>query len=316
MSRGRVLLLDEWSDPVWAREELASTGATVEAAELPEGEDVVALVLSIDTDVGSRELTRLPRLEIVATASTGYDHLDVDALSAAGVWVTHAGDYCCEEVADHAVALVVSLVRRIGPLDAQVRAGGWDVFEHPPARIAGTTLGIVGCGRIGSAVAHRAAALGMRVLAHDPFVAADVVRACGAEPIADLHSLLASSDVVSVHAWLDDTTRGLIGAAELAAMRPGSFLVNCARAPIVDHVALGEALRSGHLGGAGLDVLPVEPPPSDAEELSWPRTIIQPHAAWHSSFAWSEIFRRPVEDVKRVLLGEEPLYPVARPAAR
>jgi D-3-phosphoglycerate dehydrogenase len=314
MAAGRVLVLDSWSDVAWVRAQLEGLDVVVEAGTEPHGEDVVAILLSIDTPLGRDELARLPALRVVATASTGYDHLDVETLAAAGVWVTHSGNYCSNEVAEHAIALVAGLLRQTHALDAQVRAGGWDVFEYPPRRIAGSTLAVVGCGRIGSIVTRLAVALGMRVLVHDPYVDDERVRELGGEPAGGLLDALREADAVTVHCWLDDSTRGLIGARELQTMPAGSFLVNTARAGIVDHAALEAALASRHLGGAALDVLPEEPPAPDAVELAWPNLVLQPHAAWHSADARHEIYRRPVRDIRLVLEGAAPLYAVARPA--
>jgi D-3-phosphoglycerate dehydrogenase len=313
MAAGRVLLLDSWSDVAWVRAQLEGLGVVVEAGTEPQGDDVVAILLSIDTPLGRDELARLPAVRVVATASTGYDHLDVEALAAAGVWVTHSGNYCSAEVAEHAIALIAGLLRQTHSLDTQVRSGGWDVFAHPPRRIAGSTLAVVGCGRIGSIVTRLAAALGMRVVVYDPYVDAAHIRGLGGEPFASLEEVLRQADVVTIHCWLDETTQGLIGGRELAAMPAGSFVVNAARAGIVDHDALGAALASGHLAGAGVDVLPVEPPPAGAAELGWRDAVLQPHAAWHSDTARLELYRRPTEDIRRVLAGEEPLYPVTRP---
>lgn len=310
---GRVLVTDPWIDLELAREALGPAGVTVEATRDLAGDDVVALLVGIDLPIGRNELARMPSLRAVATCSTGYDHIDIEAMSAAGVWVCHAGDYCADEVAEHTIAFAVALLRGVVPLDRQVRAGGWDVFGVPPRRVHGSVLGVLGCGRIGGRVARLGVALGMRVFATDPHVDPGQVRETGAEPVA-LPELLAGSDVLTVHTWLDASTHHLIGAAELSALRPGSFLVNCARAGIVDHAALGEALRSGHLAGAALDVLPEEPPPAEAAELDWPGTILNPHAAWHSEGAKRELHRRPAHDLMLVLTGGEPLHPVLRGA--
>lgn len=310
---GRVLVADPWVELAVVEEALCPAGVEVEAAEDLEGEDVVAVIVSINRPFGIADLERLPGLRAVATCSTGYDHIDLEAAADAGAWVIHAGDYCADEVAEHTIAFTVSLLRGVATLDAQVRAGEWDVYLTLPRRIAGTTLGVVGCGRIGSRVCRLAAALGMRALAYDPYVSPEGIRATGAEPVERLADLLAAAEVLTVHTWLDEGTRGLIGTAELAALPQGAFVVNCARAGIVDHDALGEALGSGRLAGAALDVLPEEPPPAAAPELSWPGTILSPHAAWYSQKASVEVHRRPAHDIMLVLTGREPLHPVVRP---
>ncbi|HET8979107.1 MAG TPA: NAD(P)-dependent oxidoreductase, partial [Solirubrobacteraceae bacterium] len=283
------------------------------AARLPAADDVVAVLVPPEIPVGAAELRALPGVRIVAATATGFDHLDTAAIAAAGAWATHCPGYCDEEVAEHAVSLALALLRGVVELDRGARQGIWDESPAPPRRIAGATLGIVGLGRIGREVAHRATALGMRVLAADPHPPADPP--AGVE-LVGLDELLQGSDVITLHALLTPATRGLIGAAELARLRPGAYLVNCARAALVDHAALGEALRSGHLGGCALDVLPTEPPPPSEPAFGWPRTIINPHSAWYSPQSATAPYRMAAEAVAAVLEGREPYGALARPAAR
>jgi D-3-phosphoglycerate dehydrogenase len=177
-------------------------------------------------------------------------------------------------------------------------------------------LAIVGLGRIGREVAWRARGLGMRVTGHDPAVPPSEMQRLGVEHVADLHELLRGADVVTLHAALNASTRGMIGAEALAAMAPGAYLVNCARAGLVDHEALGAALAAGRLGGCALDVLPEEPPSADEPALRWPRTIVNPHAAWYSPRAAATPYLRAGEAVAAVLRGEEPDHVVASPIDR
>jgi D-3-phosphoglycerate dehydrogenase len=312
MTRGRVLVIDATWDTAWAKEELREANVTVEAAEQPEGEDVIGLLVCPDVPVGKAELARLPRLEAVATNATGFDHLDVAALAAAGVWCSNIQGYCTEEVAEHAIAMTLDLLRGVTALDREVRAGSWDVFPRPPRRVAGACLGVVGFGRIGRAVARRARALDMNVVATDALVPDEEIRAEDVEPVA-LDELLARAEVVTLHAPLDPTTRRILDAAALERMRAGAFLVNCARGDLIDHEALGAALRSGHLAGAALDVLPKEPPRGDEPVFAFPRTILNPHAAWYSEEAFRLCYSLPARDLARALTGGEPVYALARP---
>jgi D-3-phosphoglycerate dehydrogenase / 2-oxoglutarate reductase len=315
MSTRRVILLD----PAGGVEPVAQalgefSDVRVERADAaPSGPDIVALLVPPEVPVGSLECEALPDLRIVATTSTGYDHLDLEALAAAGVWGTHCAGYCDHEVADHAIALALDLLRGITILDRSVRAGGWDQTPSPPRRIAGSVLGVLGLGRIGREVARRARALEMRVLAHDPFLSDTDIP--GVE-LAALDELMAAADVVTLHALLTPESREMIGERELAMMRPGSYLVNCSRAALVDHDALGAALISGHLGGCGLDVLPYEPPGDDEPALRWPRTIVTPHSAWFSPDSEHAPYRLAGEAVAAVLEGREPRHVVARPASK
>lgn len=310
--RGTVLVVD----PTWelesAERALAGAGVRIERAERPEGEDVVGLLVCPEVPVGVAELERLPRLEAVATNSTGYDNLDVEALASAGVWCSNVAGYCTEEVAEHTIACVLALLRGVVELDRDMRAGGWYPYPVEPRRVAGTCLGVIGFGRIGRAVAERAVALGMSVVAYDPLVPDESIRTIDAQPLG-LAQLLPLADVVTLHATLDETTRGLIDARALAAMRPGSFLVNCTRAGLVDHEALGDALRSGRLAGAALDVFPVEPPASDEPALTWPRTIVNAHAAWYSPDSARLPYELAARDLALALSGGEPVYALARP---
>lgn len=314
--RRRVLVLDPTWEVAWAEESLREANVTVEAGLRPEGDDVVGLLVCPDVPVGRVELQLLPSLEAVATNATGFDHLDVEALAAAGIWCSNVSGYATEEVAEHTIALVLALLRGVVELDRDVRAGGWDVVASPPRRVGGARLGVVGCGRIGAAVAGRARALGMEVLGYDAFVPPEVIRAAGAEPLSSLSDLLARSDVVTLHVLLDETTRDMLGPVELATMPPGSYLVNCARGGLVDHEALGAALRSGHLGGAALDVLPVEPPGADEPARAWPRTILNPHVAWYSAESARLPYDLAAHDLMLALTGREPVYALARPVRR
>jgi D-3-phosphoglycerate dehydrogenase len=308
----RVILLD----PAGGVETVVAALATVpevtveRAGRVPAGPDIVAVLVPPEIPVGVDELRGLPDVRIVAATATGYDHLDLEAIAAAGAWATHCSGYCDEEVADHTIAFALDLLRAITLLDRSVRAGGWDHRPAPPRRVAGAVMGIVGLGRIGRKVAVRARALGLRVVATDPAVAD--AEDLGVE-MMPLGELLAGSDVVTLHALLTPETREMIGAAEFRAMRPGSYLINCSRAALVDHEALGVALSTGRLGGCALDVLPREPPDEDEPALRWPRTLINPHSAWFSPRSETEPYRRAGEAVAAVLQGRVPADALARP---
>lgn len=283
----------------------------VRADVLPAGPGVVAVLVPPEIPVGAAELARLPDVCLVAATATGFDHLDLEAIAAAGAWATHCAGYCDDEVADHAIALAVNLLRGVSALDTTARAGSWELEPVLPRRIAGSGLGVVGLGRIGRHVALRGLALDMRVRAYDPLLESSPL--AGVDLVA-LEDLLSDVDVLTLHCVLTPQTRGMIDAAALAAMPSGSYLVNCARAGLVDHAALGEALRSGHLGGCALDVLPVEPPGEDEPAFSWPHTIINPHAAYYSEHSARLPYRRAGEATADVLCGREPHDVLARPA--
>jgi D-3-phosphoglycerate dehydrogenase / 2-oxoglutarate reductase len=310
----RVVLIDEVGDVDAAAAALtAHPDVTVERAlALPAGEDIVGLLVGTEVPVGADELAALPAVRIVAATATGFDHLALAEIAAAGAWATHCPGYCDEEVAEHAIAFALDLLRGVTLLDRSVHAGRYDHLDAPGRRVGGAVLGIVGLGRIGRQVAWRAAALGMRVLAADPQIDAAAAAAAGAA-LVELDELLRAADVVTLHALLTEDTRGMIGVAQLAVMRSDAYLVNCARTGLVDHEALGGALRAGRLGGCALDVLPDEPPRADEPALSWPRTLINPHAAWYSPQSAPAPYRMAAEAVAAVLEGREPASALARP---
>jgi D-3-phosphoglycerate dehydrogenase / 2-oxoglutarate reductase len=302
----RVLVVD----PTYSLDEVRElTGglAEVESASAPwEGDDVVALLTGPDFPVGEEELAGLPALKVVATCSVGYDHVDLDAAGARGVWVCNVPDYCVEEMADSSLALLLALLRGVVVLDRGVRDGKWDhTVAGPLPTFSGTRLAVIGFGRIGRDLASRALALGFEVWAVDPHVPDENMAAAAVRPVR-LDEALESCTAFSLHALLTQETRGLIGAEELARMPRGSFLVDTARAALVDFDAVLGALDSGQLAGAAFDVLPVEPPTESAPAPRHSRLIVNPHAAWYSPATELEAYRRPAVAVREALEGRKP----------
>jgi D-3-phosphoglycerate dehydrogenase len=277
---------------------------------VPATSDVVGLIIAPEARLDKGHVDLLPRLRVVAAPSTGVDHIDIGAVTARGAWVTSVPDYCTEEVADHALAHILSLLRGVGQADRAVRRGDW-AGPSGVSRTAGTELGLVGFGRIGQAVAGRAGALGMSVSAFDPHVGSEQFARRSVRKVEQLPSLLGGSDVVSLHVPLNEGTVGLIGAAAFAAMRPGSWLVNVSRGGVVDQQALVEVLRSGRLAGAGLDVFEHEPLARDDPLLSLDNVTLTPHTAWESAEARRVPFVRAAEAVAAVLGGAVPADVVA-----
>ena len=303
---GRVLA-DDSVDRAALGAALASCGAVVDPLNgAIAGDDVVGVV-SWERRVGEAELAALPRVRVVVTPSVGFDHLDLNAACRhGGVWVCHVPDYCVDEMADTALALALALMRGVVALDRHVRDGFWDAEAAGPLRrIRGTRLGVVGFGRIGAALAARAAAVGFEVWASDPGVDDDAIAAAGVRP-ATLDELLAACHVVSLHAPLTPATRGLIGADGIAAMPRGALLVNTARAALCDTGALLAAVRDGRLGGAALDVLDVEPPTAEHPAPQLPNLIVTPHSAYASPEAEAELQRRVAAAIRAALDGGAP----------
>jgi D-3-phosphoglycerate dehydrogenase len=293
----RVLLCDPAFPLEEARGELP--GVAVERAERPwSGADVVALLITDRQTVTEPDLDRLPALRAIVSATVGLDNVDVGAAERRGIAVRNVPDYCVDEMADSTLALLLALLRGVVELDRSVRAGRWD---HGAAgrlrRVRGLRLGLVGFGRIGRAVARRALAIGCEVWASDPLLAPAEIQAGGARPAA-LDELIRGCEAVSLHLPLTPKTEGLIGARELAMMPPGALLVNTARGRLVDVDALLAALERGHLAGAALDVLPVEPPQRAPQA---PGLIVTPHAAWYSPEAERAARTRALEELRDAL---------------
>ena len=303
----RVIVGDDGYDPEQVRVLLDGTGVRVSEGREPwGGDDVVGLLVGTETEVRTPDLERLPALRVVATCSVGFDHVDVAEAERRGVWVCSVPDYCIDEVADHALALVLSLLRGVVVLDREVRGGGWDwKAAGELRRIRGTRLGVVGLGRTGRALVERAAALGFEVWGTDPALSDEQIAAAGARA-APLDALLAACHAVSLHVALTSETEKLIGTAELALMPDGAVLVDTARPQLIDLDALREELESGRLGGAALDVIPVEPPTGEHPAPAWPRLVVTPHVAWYSAEAEEACHSRAALAVRAVLEGRAP----------
>ena len=284
MTSGRVLVCDDWYPMDAVREALPQA----ERCDVSDGgPGVAAILVSPDSPVTAADIERMPDLRVIATASTGLDHIDTEAAAGAGIDVRDAGDYCAEEVADHALALLVALLRGVPGQDRSVQAGG---FDHRaggvPRRLAGTRLAVVGYGRIGRALAGRAEALGMDVRWFDPYVP-------GGEP--DLDELLGWAEAASLHMPLTPETEGLLDARRLGLLAPGTILVNTARAAIVDRAAMLEAT---HLRAA-FDALWERPPGADL--LGHDHLVLTPYVAWYSEATVREPYLRAARAAAEVL---------------
>jgi D-3-phosphoglycerate dehydrogenase len=255
-------------------------------------------------------LQELRRCKVIGRFGLGVDNIDTPAAARLGITVTYVPDYCLREVSDHAMALLLALARKIPFSNRLVQSGRWEVPPIVPLRrLEGQVLGLVGFGNIPRALAPKAKAFGLRVITHDPYVSADVAKALGVENMS-FEDLLGRSDFVSVHAPLLPATRGLMNAAAFARMKKGAFLMNTARGPLVDETALVAALDSGHLAGAALDVVTVEPLATDSPLLRRDNVILTPHTAFYSVEGLEELQTKCASDVARVLSGEKPIYPV------
>lgn len=236
--------------------------------------------------VPAEAIAAAPHLRIVARHGVGYDAVDVAALTARRIPLTITPDANAVSVAEHAMLLLLAVSRRLVAYDARVRSGGWiPAPELPTHDLDGRTLLLLGFGRIGARTARLAAAFGMRVLVHDPFVPGNTVKGAGAIPAPDLDAALAEADLVSLHLPVTQATRGSIDAAFLARMKKGAAIVNTARGALVNEAALAAALHEGRLAGAGLDVFVDEPLPADSKLRSAPGVVFTPHTAAYTAQA-------------------------------
>jgi phosphoglycerate dehydrogenase-like enzyme len=269
--------------------------------------DAVGAIVS--TDPFDRSVFEAsPGLRVIARVGVGTDSIDLEAATEAGVVVTTAPGMNSETAADHTLALMLAVVRRVTEHDAAIRAGAWPRGgDLTPGDLHGRTVGLVGHGRIGAAVARRLSGFGVRLLIADPAVE----RVDGAECVS-FERVLAESDIVSLHVPLDEQTRGVIGRNEIGAMRPGAILVNTARGALVDQAALENALRSGHLGGAALDVFAAEPPLGSGL-LSLTNVVLSPHIAGISVDSIERMARQATDNVLAVLAGRPDPSVVANP---
>jgi D-3-phosphoglycerate dehydrogenase / 2-oxoglutarate reductase len=295
---------------------LAPLDVELRPAQCKSEEKIIALtqgadaVLNCYAKMTARVIESLDRCKIIARYGIGVDNVDLAAATRAKIVVTNVPDYCIDEVSDHALALLLALERQIASADHAVKGGAWDVVAHGAIRrLRGQTLGLVGFGKIAMAVAAKARAFGLRIIAHDPYLDAKAIAVRGAEPV-DFDRLLAESDAISIHVPLSPETRNLIGARELARMKPSAFLINTSRGGIVDEGALAEALKAGRLAGAALDVLLVEPPPPDYPLRKLPNVVLTPHLAFYSRESVIELQTKAAEEVARALKGEPPRSPV------
>jgi D-3-phosphoglycerate dehydrogenase len=295
------------------RDILAEVGAALidaEASDEPletlvaDADGVVVMYEEVDGDL----LDAMPNCRVVSRTGIGFDNVDLDAATERGVYVTNVPDYCISEVSSHTIALLLALERKVVEYNGRVKAGEWDVNAgRAMHRLDGQTLGLIAFGDIAQAVAEKASAFGMDVIAHDPYI--DEAEG-DATLVDDLPTLLTESDAVSIHGPLTPQTRGMIGADELDRMNESAFLLNTARGGIVDEAALANAIRAGDIAGAGLDVLDSEPPADDSPLLDLDDVILTPHAAYNSAESVVELREKATRNVAQALAGDVPDYVV------
>lgn len=269
--------------------------------------DAAAVMIDADTQITKSVVDEMEKCKIIVAVSVGYDHVDLNAAANKGIYVSNVPGYCAEEVADQTIGLMLAITRKFPILERATREGRWDDWTaaEPIYRLRGRTLGIVGLGRIGTAVALRAKPLGLNVIAYDPYIPIGKDVSLGVKSV-DFETLLRESDVFTMHAPLTDETRGMFGPKEFEKMKHGVFIINTARASIVDHQALVRALESGKVAGAGLDVFEKEPPDQNDPLLRMDNVIVTPHTGFLSVESQIDRQSMAVDEVARVLRNERP----------
>jgi D-3-phosphoglycerate dehydrogenase len=290
--------------------EYRTANSASEADILAVAQDADAVLVTYAKLTGGL-LRQLKKCKAIGRFGLGVDNIDLPAAKECGIAVNYVPDYCLREVSDHAMALLLALARKVTLANKLVQSGRWEVPPIVPLRrLEGQLLGLVGFGNIPRALAPKAKAFGLKVIAFDPYIVKEAADAAGVESVS-FDDLLARSDFISVHAPLQPATRGLINAKALAKMKKGAFLINTARGPLVDEAALIAALDAGQLGGVALDVVPVEPLAKDSPLLGRDNVILTPHTGFYSVEALDELQTKCASDVARVLSGEKAVYPIS-----
>lgn len=301
---------------------LEAAGAEVIALQAKREEDlfevapVCAAMMNQYARIGRETISRMKACEVIARYGVGVDIVDVDAATERGILVTNVQNYCTEEVADHAISLWLTLARKLPAYDRATHAGIWRWQSGQPVyRLRGRTMGVVSLGKIGQAIASRAQAFGVEVIAYDPFLPSGAAASLNVELVSKA-DLLARSDYVLMQAPMTPETRHFLSDAEFAAMKPGAILVNTGRGPTVDNKALFRALTEGHLAAAGLDDPEEEPAkranwsPDDNPIFSLPNVLVTPHAAYYSEESIHAARVTAATQVAKVLTGQQPDYTV------
>lgn len=285
-------------------------GAKTEDQMLDAAASFDALLVYHSTKITDKSIAAMTKCRGIVRCGVGYDNVDLRAAGSRGIVVCNVPDYGTEEVADHALMMLLAIARRLLPSDQAIRAGIWakDVHIGTP-RLRGRTLGIIGCGRIGSAMALRAKTLGMRVVVYDPYKPDGLDKALGVERCYRLEDLLPQAEFLTLHCPLTTETRHILNARTIAQLPRAAYVINTARGPCVDLNALFDALESGYLSYAALDVLEREP--LDDERIrKHPHVLLTPHSAYYSIEGFREMRTKGAQEGRRLVLGEAVRNPV------
>ncbi|MFA1819984.1 C-terminal binding protein [Virgibacillus oceani] len=279
-------------------------------------EEVIEVAKDVDAIInqyaplGKKVINNLTNCKVIARYGIGFNTIDVPAATKKNITVCNVTDYCLDEVSDHAMALLLSLARKVTYLNNKVKDGTWDYKVGSPIfRFSGREVGLLSLGNIAQKVAKKAQAFGLKVIAYDPFIPAEVAKELNVE-LVELEDLFRRSNYISVHTPLNEATRGMVGEKQFKWMKKEAVIINTSRGPLIDEKALVQALDNGEIAGAGLDVLEIEPIEGDNQLLNMDQVILNPHVAWHSEESEKELKAKTAQNVADVLQGKEPKYVV------
>ena len=277
--------------------------------EIIEAAEDAAAVVTIAGRVSRELMERAKNLRFIMTLSVGYDCVDVEAASELGIPVSNCPVYCTDDVANHAMTLLLAVSRKLHMIIPAVQDGtfGYE-YTKPILNYRGRKLGILGLGKIGRTIVPKARGFGMNVAAYDPYVDDDIFEMLGVERKYELDDLVSDVDYLTVHSLLTRETRGILGLEEFRKMKEHAVVVNTARGPIIDEEALAVALEEGMIAGAGIDVFSSEPPGADHPLIRSPKTIITPHIAWYSEKSFEANMVQGMDELTRVLSGHRPRH--------
>lgn len=319
MSEFKVVVTDyEYDTFVPEEQVLNKLGIKLTFAQCKTEDEVVEACKDADAlinqyaPISRKVIENLENCKVISRYGVGFNTIDIDAATEKGIIVGNVTDYCLDEVSDHAMALLLSSVRKVTLMNNAVKNGNWDFkIAVPIFRLRGRTLGLVGFGNIPQTVAKKAQAFGINVIAYDPFVPEAVAKDMDVK-LVSLDELCEQSDYISVHTPLNQHTQGMISHDQFNKMKQEAFIINTARGPVIDEKALIQALQEGKIAGAGLDVLEIEPVEQENPLLKMDNVILNPHSAFYSVEAEAELKRKTAENVADVLSGYYPTYLVNR----
>jgi D-3-phosphoglycerate dehydrogenase len=324
----RRISMAKYYIPVWSsiikdieieKQEMAGFDAEVEFIRDREEFIKVAAkadaVITADSKIDRSIIENLVKCKIIVRQGIGFDNIDIKAAAEKNIIVCNVPDYCTDEVSDHTIALILSLVRKVPVYSGLVKNGIWDIKSVSPIRRLSTlVLGLAGFGKIAREVARKAKPFGFRIMAFDPYVSPQLAEECGVD-LVNFEDLIKESDIISIHVPLSKETLHLFDKTKFNLMKPTAYIVNTGRGPLINEKDLYEALKNNRLAGAALDVLEQEPPQKDNPLLALENVIVTPHAAFYSEESYIDLRRKAVQEVKRVLSNQPPLNQVNKSAS-